>query len=275
MQCKKNQQTDRGKIGSDWFGSLARSAAIGEPAEPDRSGEVGDGDEMTLREREELVVRLKAAIEAEDERFVRDERLLPERRLSEVLGIGRRAVREALDELEGEGVLFRCQGIGTFIREVGAKSASLASLSNRTSPQDITEVRLEIEPVLARFSARRATPKDIDQMRLFIRRAAEATSPRDYEQWDSAFHSKIAESVRNRMFWGVFRLVNSVRKEHHWVSSRTRVFGQGVREEMVAQHEQIVAAIEARDPQRAEVSMRDHILTTGLRLVVSADDHSA
>ena len=224
------------------------------------------GKAVSTTAKQNLLEELRVAIATTDERFIRDERLLPERELSEFFGVGRRAVREALNELEGEGLLFRKQGLGTFVREVGPKSTSLQSLTNRTSPQDIIEVRLEIEPVLARLAATRATPNDIDQMELFIRRAAQATSPREYEQWDSAFHTKIAESVRNTMFWGVFRLINSVRKEQHWVSSRTRVFTEGVSEEMVRQHDAIVAAIAARDPESAERAMRDHISTAGLRI---------
>ncbi|WP_198516939.1 FadR/GntR family transcriptional regulator [Sinorhizobium meliloti] len=216
--------------------------------------------------------QLRSAIESSDERFITDEKLLPERELSELMGVGRRAIRDALNELEGEGLLFRKQGLGTFVREVGPKSTSLKSLTNRTSPHDIIEVRLEIEPVLARLAATRATPNDIDQMKLFVRRAAQATSPREYEQWDSAFHTKIAESVRNTMFWGVFRLINSVRKEQHWVSSRTRVFTRGVSEEMVRQHDAIVAAIAARDSQAAEEAMRAHIATAGARISQSIVD---
>ena len=221
-----------------------------------------------------LLAELRAAIETTDERFITDEKLLPERELSERLGVGRRAVREALNELEGEGLLFRKQGLGTFVREVGPKSTSLKSLTNRTSPHDIIEVRLEIEPVLARFAATRATPNDIEQMKLFVRRAAQADGPREYEQWDSAFHTKIAESVRNTMFWGVFRLINSVRKEQHWVNSRTRVFTRGVSDEMVRQHDAIVTAIATRNPQAAEEAMRAHIATAGVRISQSIDEGS-
>ncbi|PJR09094.1 GntR family transcriptional regulator [Sinorhizobium meliloti] len=227
---------------------------------------------MPPQAKQNLMDQLRSAIESSDERFITDEKLLPERELSELMGVGRRAIRDALNELEGEGLLFRKQGLGTFVREVGPKSTSLKSLTNRTSPHDIIEVRLEIEPVLARLAATRATPNDIDQMKLFVRRAAQATSPREYEQWDSAFHTKIAESVRNTMFWGVFRLINSVRKEQHWVSSRTRVFTRGVSEEMVRQHDAIVAAIAARDSQAAEEAMRAHIATAGARISQSIVD---
>jgi GntR family transcriptional repressor for pyruvate dehydrogenase complex len=216
--------------------------------------------------RERVVDLLRSAISEADTRFVNDDRLLPERELSATLGVGRRLLREALNTLEGEGLLFRKQGQGTFIREVNAKTTSLKSLTNRTSPSDIIEVRQDIEPILAGLSAIRATQIEIDQMKHFVRRAALADSPEDYERWDSAFHSKIAESVRNSMYWSIFRLINSVRKEHHWVNSRSRVFIAGVSKEMVRQHNAIVEAIQARNTIGAEDAMRTHIMTAGVRI---------
>ncbi|PRD41772.1 FadR family transcriptional regulator [Phyllobacterium phragmitis] len=214
---------------------------------------------------------LREAIGNADERYITGERLMPERDLGEVLGISRRAVREALNVLEGEGLIFRRQGQGTFIREVGSKSTGLKALANRTSPQDIIEARLEIEPILARLSAIRATPLEIDQMKLFVQRAGSVSSAKEYERWDSAFHAKIAESVRNSMLWGVFRLINSVRKEQGWIASRTSVFTQGVSDEMMRQHSAIVWAIEKRIPDKAEEAMRAHILTAGARISQSVE----
>ena len=221
---------------------------------------------MTPQEKNRLVERLRSALREGDERFIKDEQLLPERQLSAALGVGRRAVREALNTLEGEGLLFRKQGQGTFIREVNAKTTTLKSLTNRTSPHDIIEVRLEIEPILAGLSAVRATLLEIEQMKHFVRRAAQVNSAQEYEHWDSAFHSKIAESVRNTMYWGIFRLINSVRMEQHWISSRKRVFTEGVSREMVLQHEAIIEAIQSRDPHAAKKAMQIHIATAGTRI---------
>jgi DNA-binding FadR family transcriptional regulator len=65
------------------------------------------------------------------------------------------------------------------------------------------------------------------------------------------------------MFWRVFRLLYSVRKEQHWVGPRTWVFTKGVGEEMVRQHEATVSAIATRNPQAAEEPTRVHIATAG------------
>jgi DNA-binding FadR family transcriptional regulator len=219
-----------------------------------------------LDEKRTLLDRLRAVIETGEGEIIADGQLLPERELMKTFGVGRRAVREALTVLVNEGMLFRRQGLGTFINVVEAKSTNIPSLTSRTSPQDIIEVRQEIEPVLARLAAVRATPMDIEQMKQFVHRAGQATTARQYERWDSAFHAKIAESVRNTLFWGVFDLVNSVRAEQRWINARDRSFSKNLAEILQSQHTKIVLAIEAREPETAESAMLDHLVTAGSRI---------
>lgn len=226
---------------------------------------------MALEDKQVLLDRLRTVIETGEGEFIKDGQLLPERELMKTFGVGRRAIRETLKALETEGMLFRRQGLGTFVRVIESKSTNIPSLTSRTSPQDIIEVRQEIEPVLARLAAIRATPLDIDQMKLFIRRAGEAMTARQYERWDSAFHAKIAESVRNSLFWGVFDLVNSVRAEQRWISARDKVFSPELNAKLLKQHSEIVHAIEARDPEGAERAMRKHLITAGSRITEQAE----
>ena len=127
-------------------------------------------EQMLPKEKNDLVDALRLAIMEADTHLVTNDKLLPERELSAALGVGRRSLRKALNTLEGEGLLFRKQGQGTFIREVSTKTTSIKSLTNRTSPQDIIEVRQEIEPILAGLAAVRATQIEIDQMKHFVRR---------------------------------------------------------------------------------------------------------
>lgn len=202
---------------------------------------------------------VRNAVINRDPALIQNEKLLPERQLAEHLGIGRRKLRALLAQLESEGLLFRRQGQGTFVREVSTRTTSLDSLTNDTSPIDVMEVRRVIEPALARLAAERATLQDIAQMRRFIRNAELAARPEDYEKWDSAFHTKLAESVRNKLFGGVFRITNAVRKEQSWIATRSRVFSEGVSAEMVLLHRNIVDAIERRDADGAEAAMRDHL----------------
>lgn len=192
--------------------------------------------------------------------FVKDGRVIAERTLAEQLSVGRRALRKALDQLESEGLIWRRQGQGTFVGTPPTpRLRKLEGLATKTSPFEIMEVRQEIEPPMARFAALRASQADIDAMRNMIEKAASATTQADYEKWDSAFHQKLAESVKNTLFLAVFEAVNAVRREAAWARLRESSHSDTLIEELSSQHRDIVDAIEQRDPKRAEAAMRRHL----------------
>ncbi|MCM2504256.1 FCD domain-containing protein [Aureimonas altamirensis] len=209
---------------------------------------------------------LRDALSTSDEHFVEDGKLLPEREIAVRLGVGRRVVRQVLTRLEGEGRVYRKQGHGTFVREMPNRSTNHLSLSQITSPSDLIETRQLIEPMLAGLAAVRATPREIAEMEVVVERAHTAVDAESYERWDSLFHTKIAESVRNRMLLAVFRLVNSVRSEQQWIRARREVFTPGVSEEMVEQHRAILAAIRDGSSRAASAAMRSHIECAAKRI---------
>ena len=211
------------------------------------------------QEENDLTSRLRHAIETGGNELVRDGRLATERELMVAFGVTRRAVRGALGTLENEGLVFRRQGQGTFTHPVGPQAPRVASLSNHTSPAEIMEVRREIEPALCRLSALRATPADIDQLQRLIDRGAEARTSHAYERWDSAFHAKIASTVRNSLFESLFQLIQTVRVEQKWTDLRAQTFNESRRDKLITHHRVILNAIAARDPDAAEESMRVHL----------------
>lgn len=214
-----------------------------------------------VQDKHDIVVRLREAVEAGSGELVRDGRLATERELTAAFGVTRRVVRGALEILENEGLVFRRQGQGTFTRPTAPHAPRVATLANHTSPAEIMEVRREIEPALCAISAFRATPTDIDQMRRLIERGADARTSEDYERWDSAFHARIAESVRNSLFESLFQLIQAVRVEHKWTALRAQTFNESIRDELVLQHCRIIDAIASRDPDAAADAMRTHLLS--------------
>jgi len=92
-----------------------------------------------------------------------------------------------------------------------------------------------------------------------IERGSEATTSQIYERWDNAFHAKIAGSVRNSLFESLFQVIQAVRVEQEWKILRARSFKEGLRDQLVTQHLQVVDAIASRDPDAAESTMRKHL----------------
>ena len=80
-----------------------------------------------------ITKRLREMILSDD--YSVDDRLPTEPVLAKNLGVSRATLREALNQLEGEGLIYRLHGLGTFI-----KSKHPAISLNLTIPRSITEM---------------------------------------------------------------------------------------------------------------------------------------
>jgi DNA-binding FadR family transcriptional regulator len=181
-------------------------------------------------------------------------RLPAERELCERLGIGRRAVRRALEVLEAEGLLWRRQGKGTFVGAAPART-----LAGRTNPLEVHEARMALEPVLARLAALRATGDEVARMRELVARIAQAEDDDARELWDEALHRTIGRAAGNALLLETLTAIASFRRDEGWRSLRERARSHRTDQQYAAQHAAIVDAIAARDPEAAEAAMRAHI----------------
>lgn len=187
--------------------------------------------------------------------------LPPERALVAELGVGRRAVRRALEVLEAEGAIWRQQGRGTFVG--GAPQGSpkrLADLARRTAPAEVMEARLLVEPQLARLAALRASAADVARLRGILARLDTSEDSDSRELWDGAFHRMIARIAGNPMLLGVFDLIDEVRREEGWQALRALARDAAGLARTAEQHARIVEAIASAGPAEAEVAMRTHLL---------------
>ena len=89
-------------------------------------------------------------------------KLPTERELVHRLAAPRSAIRRALDSLERDGLIVRHVGRGTFL--VDQVLAGSDGAPPDTSPSEIMQARLAIEPPVAAIAARVATQADIDRI---------------------------------------------------------------------------------------------------------------
>lgn len=204
-------------------------------------------------------------------------KLPTERDLVQRLGIGRHALRRALDVLETEGLIWRRQGAGTF---VGARQETLAQQATtvlpRASFEEVMEVRLNLEPQIAQLAALRADETDIARMKELNRQCIDAVDAEACELWDGAFHRQIALAARNQMFLALFDIMNHVRQDKAWQAARG-IAREGIEvPAMVGRHhDAIIAAIAARDARTAGRMMREHLLDIQMRLLSRLTDLDA
>src|ERR1019366_3891745 len=150
-------------------------------------------------------------------RFPVNTRLPPERQLTEDLGLSRCALREGLDVLEAQGRIWRHVGRGTFVgNRPRHPPAALSVIPSQTSPTEVLEARLLIEPLLARLAALRATDADIVHMEHLLEKSEAAQDPKTWELWDGRLHRMVAEAAHNRLLLSLFDAFNAIRMQKTW-----------------------------------------------------------
>lgn len=190
-----------------------------------------------------------------------DSKLPTERQFAGLFGVGRRAVRRALEALEAEGLVYRRQGAGTFFGQRAAGvEASTVDVSG-TDFVEIMEVRLRLEPQLAQLAAMRARPEHVARMQALADKIGRLTDLDERELWDGMLHRLIAQAAGNRLFLSLFDTVNRIRQNDAWRAIRERARRDGRSVEMATrQHVEIVDCIARRDPVAAGEAMRRHLL---------------
>lgn len=197
-----------------------------------------------------------------DQTSDQERRLPSERELAARFNVSRRALRAALDILENEGLIWRQQGQGTFSGERRPTgNMPVNQIATFTNPIEVMDVRIEIEPALARMAAARATPALIEQLEKLAQKAEQADDVASWEKWDSAFHSKIADASGNQLFIAIMSIIDEIRRNNAWQQFRTRVRSTGRNSLSVTQHNAILEAIRRFHPLDAEEAMRTHLIS--------------
>jgi DNA-binding FadR family transcriptional regulator len=187
-------------------------------------------------------------------------RLPPERELTAQLAVKRGYLRQLLAELEAEEKIWRHVGRGTFAGRRPVKAdTDLRLVCEHSSPSELLEARLVVEPQLAAFAATRASDADIAELRAMARKCAAAISYPVYEKWDEGLHGAIARAARNRTLIALFNGLNAVRREVIWNRLRHRRLDREQQTFFSGQHAAIVRAIETHDAEQARQAMRQHL----------------
>ncbi|MFV2035136.1 MAG: FadR/GntR family transcriptional regulator, partial [Halocynthiibacter sp.] len=138
------------------------------------------------------LVQLRAYIAQSD--LNPNERLPSERRLCDVLGVSRAELRKAFAVLEAEGAIWRHVGRGTFVSDGSSMSLapSISAIAKRTTPREVNQARLLLEPMIASMAADNATQEHMEALKSTTSKTKLATTWREYETLDNHFHRLLA-----------------------------------------------------------------------------------
>lgn len=206
-----------------------------------------------------------------EQKLALNERLPAERDLCQKLGLTRTKLRAALEVLEAEGQIWRHVGRGTFIGPRPVLNVSdIEFLTGETSPTEVMEARMAVEPQMARLASLHGTEGHFAEMRRCNRRCRAATNWRVYESWDNNFHQVIASATRNKLLISLFDTLNIVRRSTVWGQLRSTKLPPSDHASF-REHDAISAAIAGRNPDLAAECMREHLRTVRARVMASLD----
>jgi DNA-binding FadR family transcriptional regulator len=196
------------------------------------------------------------------------DRLPAERQLISALGVTRNALRKGLDTLEREGVIWRHVGKGTFITtpQTLANVPGIAELSHQVTPIQMMRARLSLEPAIAREAAINASGDSMNRLIAARDRAASATTWDNYEADDDAFHRTLAEATGNILLVSLFDYLNQVRRAVAWRQVIRATDCPPANHSSFQEHNEIVHAVEQRDPLAAHAAMQQHLNSVSKRL---------
>jgi DNA-binding FadR family transcriptional regulator len=193
-----------------------------------------------------------------DGAYAHGEKLPAERQMAEAFGTSRTTVRMALDQLEQERLVTRRVGAGTFVNyRSAAKDDDVTEL---TSPLELVEVRLALEPYMTRLACLNATARDVDRLSELIgRQSAACTDSEGFTQWDEEFHLAIAECTRNPLLVSLYRQINDVRTHKQWTAMKDKVLTAERIADYNQQHCSLFEAIRSRDVEGAVAIITAHL----------------
>ena len=207
--------------------------------------------------------RLPAAIACElrqaihDGGFTSGEKLPTERQLAGHFGASRATVRMALREIEAGGLISRRVGSGTFVKDLPGSEKNIADV---TSPLELLDARLAIEPNITRRAVVNANPRDIERLHEALERVeASGDDIEHFTGWDQQFHLRLAECTRNPLMVWLYTHLNEVRGRAQWSDVKGRVLTRRRMEAYNRQHRAVFEALQRRDADTAGRLMTAHL----------------
>jgi len=185
---------------------------------------------------------------------------IKERDLARRLEISTTPIREALRQLEQEGLVVRKPNQGVSVSDM-----PLASI------EEIVLIQAALRGVAARLAADKITEAEIAEIQAVLRESRERLDTGDAEKLialSDRFHALVNEASRNKILLRFLDTIMAFDRRHRLQSLRDR---DQIRPGL-AEHEEIAAALTARDRDRAEALMRSHVLRAGQLLFKGLPD---
>jgi len=197
------------------------------------------------------------------------ERLQPERELALRFDVSRPSLREALEKLEGKGLLYAGKGgashVAPLLGEGFTGPLTQVFLDHPESTFDYLEFRAIIEGSAVYLAALRATDIDRDLIRAAFEKIEVAHSeddPTNEADADAEFHLSLYEASHNLLLLHIMRSLSQMLRQDVFYNRAKLFQRKGVRDLLLEQHRAIYLAVMAGDPDAARKAAAQHISFT-------------
>ena len=211
---------------------------------------------------QEVIDRLMLRIENGELRP--GDQLPSERELMETYGVGRVAVREALQALARSGIVEishgeRARVVTPTARLLIDQIAEGARHLLRIQPETLShirEARVFLETGMVKLAAMKATPEDVLALKNHLENQRNAILQIDqFMKHDMLFHREIARISGNPIFPAIVEAIFGWASAHY----QSIVRAPGVEQLTLSEHQKIIDTIAAHDTQTAVHAMSDHL----------------
>ncbi|MCX5496715.1 FadR/GntR family transcriptional regulator [Kaistia dalseonensis] len=191
-----------------------------------------------------------------------DQRLPSENELASEFDVSRPIVRDALERLRKDGLIYSRQGAGSFVRtKTDQRVLGFSPVETIADIQRCYEFRLTIEPDAAFYAARRRNDALIARIEGALDLLSDATrQQRHREDADFAFHVAVSEASNNHYYSSSMQAL----KNHIAVGMKLHGLSlmgpqPGGLQHVLDEHRAIFEAVRDGDAETARAAMRGHL----------------
>ena len=179
---------------------------------------------------------------------------LKEKTIGEEIGVSRTPVREALRQLELEGLVTIIPNKGAYVVGISQKDV-----------RDIYEIRSRLEGLCARWAAEEISKEQLDELEENIYLSDFHLSKGNYEQLlelDNRFHEILYQASGSK------ELRHVLSDFHHYVQRVRKITLAGTERapHSIEEHRRIVEALKLHDADMAEREANEHLMKTILTM---------
>tara|TARA_R110002020_G_scaffold109430_16_gene253145 strand:+ start:11798 stop:12544 length:747 start_codon:yes stop_codon:yes gene_type:complete len=202
-------------------------------------------------------------------KYKRGEKLPTERELSELYGVSRPVVREAMGHLRQDNIIVSRQGSGAFVAEVPTSVFRLKSHDTLEAAdvRNIVELLIAVEATASGYAAERRSERQLQVIRETVDNMQEAIeSGGSGVEEDIAFHRAIVEATGNPVFLDMLDFLDGRVRSFIRTARQNSARVEGLLQQVGDEHAAILHAIENKDREGARKAATDHLNNALARL---------